>query len=66
MNIQKFWGVAFVLAGLGVFIRVPQVMPKIEEFEHFANITVVIRCCFYFMGALLIYGGAKKIYENRE
>jgi hypothetical protein len=59
---QLIWGVALVLAGLGVFYRIPQVMPKIETFEQFASAGGFIRFCFYFMGIFLIGGGAKKIF----
>jgi len=61
---QTIWGAALLLAGIGVFIRVPQVMPKIESIEQFSQISSIIRFSFYFMGALLIGGGAKKLYSN--
>ncbi|CAB5144541.1 hypothetical protein D3OALGA1CA_5651 [Olavius algarvensis associated proteobacterium Delta 3] len=61
---QTVWGVALLLAGIGVFIRIPQVMPKIESIEQFSQISSIVRFSFYFMGALLIGGGAKKIYGN--
>jgi hypothetical protein len=61
---QSFWGVALVLAGIGVFYRIPHVMPKIEQIEHFSSILYFIRFCFYFMGVILIGGGSKKIYDN--
>ena len=63
-NIQIVWGVVLVLAGIGVFFRIPQVMPKIEKIEQFSSILFFIRFCFYFLGVLLIGGGAKKIYDN--
>ena len=62
--VQLVWGIALVLAGIGVFYRIPQVMPKIEQIQQFSSIMVVIRFCFYFLGVLLIGGGAKKIYDN--
>ena len=58
------WGAILVLAGIGVFIRIPQVMPKIEEIEFFSSVLLWVRFCFYFLGVLLIGGGAKKVYEN--
>lgn len=61
---QKFWGVALILAGIGVFYRIPQVMPKIEQIQQFSSISFFIRFCFYFMGVLLIGGGLKKIYDS--
>ena len=58
------WGIVLVLAGIGVFFRIPQVMPKIEQIEQFSSVVFFIRFCFYFLGVLLIGGGAKKIYDN--
>ena len=63
-TVQLIWGVALVLAGIGVFFRVTQIMPKIEQIEQFANATVYIRFCFYFIGIMLIGGGLRKIYLN--
>jgi hypothetical protein len=60
---QMIWGCALVLAGVGVFIRIPQVMPKIAQIESFANATGVIRVCFYLMGIFLIGGGIQKVYR---
>jgi hypothetical protein len=62
--IQLIWGVALVLAGLGVFYRIPQVMPKIQSFQQFSSAIGFIRFCFYFMGLILIGGGLKKIISH--
>ena len=59
---QLIWGIALVLAGAGVFFRIPQVMPKIETIEWFSSSLWFVRFCFYFLGILLIAGGSKKIY----
>ena len=64
--VQLVWGIALVLAGIGVFYRIPQVMPKIEQIEQFSSIMFFIRFCFYFLGVLLIGGGVKKIYDNYQ
>jgi len=60
------WGVALTLAGIGVFFRIPQVMPKIEKIEYFSSAMYFIRFCFYLLGILLVWGGAKRIYENYQ
>ncbi len=65
-KIQLIWGAVLVMAGLGVFYRIPQVMPKIQNIEAFVNAMGLIKFCFYFLGILLIFGGGKKIYENYE
>ncbi len=62
--IQLIWGIALVLAGIGVFFRIPQVMPTIAKIEQFSGVMIFIRFCFYLIGILLIGGGSKKIYSN--
>ena len=62
--VQIIWGIALTLAGIGVFFRIPQVMPRIEKIEQFASVMFFIRFSFYLLGALLVGGGLKKIYVN--
>jgi hypothetical protein len=64
--IQTVWGIILTLAGVGVFFRIPQVMPEIETIETFSSVLFFIRFCFYMLGALLIGGGIKKIYNNHR
>jgi len=59
---QLIWGIALFLAGLGVFFRIPQVMPQIESIKHFSSVLSFIEVCFYLMGIMLTVGGGKKIY----
>jgi hypothetical protein len=58
------WGVLLVLAGIGVFFRVPQVMPQVKTIEYFAGISGFVYFCFYLIGFLLILGGSQKIYKH--
>jgi len=60
--VQIIWGIALTLAGIGVFFRIPQVIPRIEKIEQFASMIFFIRLSFYLLGMLLIGGGLKKIY----
>lgn len=62
--VQLVWGIALVLAGIGVFFRIPYVMPKVEKIEQFAGGIFFIRVSFYLLGILLISGGAKKIFDH--
>lgn len=57
IRMQIIWGVVLVLAGIGVFVRIPQVAARIETFQFFSYF------CFYLLGLLLIGGGAKKLYK---
>ena len=61
---QVIYGIALTLAGIGVFYRIPQVMPKIEKMHQFSSVMGFIRFSFYLLGVLLIGSGLKKMYEN--
>ena len=60
---QLFYGIVLVAVGIGVFLKVPYVMPKIVEINYFMNATVVIKFSFYFLGGLLVFAGVKKILK---
>jgi cobalamin biosynthesis protein CobD/CbiB len=63
-SLQLAWGVLLVLAGIGLFFRIPQVMPQIRQIEYFASVIPFIYFCFYFMAVFLIAGGGKKIIDH--
>lgn len=63
-RLQLIWGVLLVLAGIGLFFRIPQVMPQVRQIEYFAAVIPFIYFCFYFMAVFLIAGGGKKIYDH--
>lgn len=63
-SFQLIWGIALVLAGVGVFFRIPEVMPKIRTIPVFADMVPFITFCFYLMGILLIGGGGRKIVRH--
>lgn len=63
-KIQMVWGIALLIAGIGVFYRIPQIMPKIETIQQFASASFFVRFCLYLIGGILIGGGIKKIYNN--
>jgi hypothetical protein len=62
--LQLVWGIALVLAGVGVFVRIPQVMPKLEQIAWFQGSFWIIRFCFILLGILLIGGGMKKVLHH--
>ena len=68
-NFQLVWGIVLIIAGLGVFYRIPQVMPRVRQITYFSGIMPFIYFCFYLMGVLLVGGGVKKlvdIYRRRD
>jgi len=65
---QLIWGVALILAGIGVFAYViPQRVPEIIEFRKIIPYSFdmfFIYFCFILMGILLCIGGTKKIHHH--
>jgi hypothetical protein len=62
--VQVLWGAALVTAGIGVFFRVSQVMPRVESIGQFAHAGWLVRGCFYLLGLLLIGGGVRKLRHH--
>lgn len=60
-SLQTVWGIALLLAGVGVFVRIPQVIPRIVSLDPYAALGPYIRFCFYLIGCCLIVGGGKKL-----
>jgi cobalamin biosynthesis protein CobD/CbiB len=63
-KLQLAWGALLLLAGVGVFFRIPQIMPEIKKIEHFAAYIPFIYFSFYLIGVLLVVGGGRKIYHH--
>lgn len=66
-NINRFqiaWGIILIVTGMGVFYRIPQVMPQISEIESFKSVIPFIKFCFYLIGIILLGGGIQKVYKN--
>ena len=62
-KLQFIWGIVLVLAGIGLFFRIPQLMPGIKKIEQFGPFIYFIYFCFYLLAILLIAGGGKKVYR---
>lgn len=61
--VQLVWGIALVIAGIGVLLRIPHVMLRIDNIEQFTGDVFFIRASFYLLCFFLICGGAQKIYH---
>ena len=61
-KLQLIWGVLLLVAGIGIFFRIPQIMPEIKKIEHFAPYIFFIYFCFYLIAVLLVIGGGKKVF----
>jgi len=67
MDKKKFhfyYGIVLLAVGLGVFYRIPQVMPQIETIEFFRQKLAVVKFCLYMLGTFLFATGAMRIYKN--
>ncbi len=63
-NFAFYYGIILIAVGIGVFFRIPQVMPRIETIEFFREKLFIVRFCFYTLGMLLILAGAIRIFKN--
>ena len=63
-NFGFYYGIILVAVGLGVFYRIPQVMPKVETIEFFSQKLFLVKACFYILGGFLILAGGIRIYKN--
>ncbi len=61
---QFVWGIALFLAGIGMFFRIPLLMPQIKANPQFADSIGFIYFCLYFLGILLMGGGIKKLIHT--
>lgn len=69
MDKKKFhfyYGIVLIAVGLGVFYRIPQVMPQIETIEFFRQKLLLVKLCFYILGVFLILAGGIRIYRTRK
>lgn len=67
MDKKKFgfyYGIILLVVGLGVFYRIPQVMPQVEAIEFFRQKIFVVKSCFYILGGLLVLAGGIRIHKN--
>ena len=63
-KINFYYGIVITLVGIAVFYRIPLVMPKIETIEFLSQKLIVVKACFYILGALLILAGSIRIFKN--
>ena len=65
-KIRFYYGIVLIAVGLGVFYRIPQVMPQIETIEFFKQKLFFVKLCFYILGLFLIWAGGIRIYRTRK
>ena len=65
-KLRFIYGIILVAVGLGVFYRVPQVMPQIESIEIFARNSLIVKFVLYILGLFLILAGGIRINISRK
>lgn len=63
-NFRFYYGIVIAAVGLGVFYRTPQVIEQLSTHAFFSTKLLVLRLCFYFLGAMLVVAGGIRIYKN--
>jgi hypothetical protein len=63
-NFAFYYGIILIAVGIGVFFRIPQVMPRIATIEFFSEKLFLVNFCFYMLGTLLILAGGIRVFKN--
>jgi len=64
-KLKFYYGILLIAVGLGVFYRIPQVIPQVETIEFFKQKILIVKFCFYILGGLLILAGGVRLYKHR-
>ena len=59
-----YYGIILMAVGLGVFYRIPQVMPQVAAIEFFKGKIGLVTFCFYVLGGLLVLAGGIRVFKN--
>lgn len=59
-----YYGIILIAVGIGVFFRIPEVMPKVATIEFFKEKILLVKFCFYVLGGLLILAGGIRVFKN--
>ena len=59
-----YYGILLIAVGLGVFYRIPQVMPQVAAIEFFSGKLLIIKFFFYILGILLVLAGGIRVFKN--
>lgn len=59
-----YYGLILIAVGIGVFIRVPEVVEQVSAIEFFANKIGIVKFCSYTLGTMLIVAGGIRVIRN--
>lgn len=61
-----YYGLILIAVGIGVFIRIPEVVSQVSTIEFLANKIGVVKFCFYTLGVMLIAAGGIRIKKYHD
>ncbi len=59
-----YYGIVLIAVGIGVFMRIPEVMPQVAAIEFFREKIAIVKFCFYLLGGFLILAGGIRVFKN--
>lgn len=59
-----YYGLVLIAVGIGVFLRIPEVVSQVETIDFFKNKIGIVTFCFYFLGFLLVLAGGIRVVKN--
>ncbi len=59
-----YYGIVLIAVGIGVFMRIPEVMPQVATIEFFREKIAIVKFCFYLLGGFLILAGGIRVFKN--
>ena len=63
-TVTFYYGIILIAVGIGVFIRIPDVVAQVATIEFFANKIGIVKFCAYALGCMLIIAGAIRVFKN--
>ncbi len=59
-----YYGIVLIAVGIGVFMRIPEVMPQVAAIDFFREKIAIVKFCFYMLGGFLILAGGIRVFKN--
>ena len=59
-----YYGIVLIAVGIGVFFRIPQVMPELANIEFFKDKIGIAKFCFYLLGVMLVLAGGIRVKSS--
>jgi hypothetical protein len=58
-----YYGIILIAVGLGVFYRIPAVIPRVAAIDYFSSKLFLVKFSFYMLGIFLMIAGGIRVYR---